>query len=305
MTNIGNDVALEWVDFGVNGKVTRIKRTQQDLVHAFNKYPKGSRVLLEPTGRYHRLVVECARKAGHEVKLVDPYAFSLYRRSLSPRASTDKICALLLARFAEKEWERVPEYKPLSKCLQRLKDLLEMRETQTQIRVALEQSMAEAKGLPSSSKRALRGLEQAVRDIELQIFTIVKSDPLFAEFKAMDGVGDLNAAALVWLFRAFSFANSDQVVAFVGLDVRVRESGKFIGQRKLTKRGPRLMRRLLYCAANSLRRTEHFKPLFAKFHAKGIRTRGVNSIVSRRILRAAFQIACNGARYDRAKFYTP
>lgn len=305
MTNIGVDVAQEWVDLGVDGKVRRVERTEACLLDAFSKYPAGSRVLMEPTGRYHRIVVDCARKAGHEVRLVDPFAFSLYQRSLSPRASNDKISALLLARFAEKEWDRVPEYKPIAKHLQKLKDLLEARQTQNELRVALMQSMAEVKDLPASTRLAVKSIERSIKDIELQIFAIVKTDPLFAELRAIDGVGPLNAAALVWLFRAFSFTNSDQVVAFVGLDVRVRESGKYVGQRKMTKRGPRLIRWLLCCAAHSLRRTEHFKPLFAKYHARGFRTKGVNVILGRRIVRAAFEVACHGARYDRARFYTP
>ena len=305
MADVGCDTSKDWIDVGIDGRVTRVARKEKDLDRAFAQLPPRSRVLVEPTGRYHRVVVERALRAGHEVKLVDPYCFSLYRRSLSPRASNDRICALALARFAEKEWERLPEYKEMPKHLRRLKDLLEMREKQVSLRVALHQSISEVKGAPASSKAAVKALERSVKDIDLEIFAIVQHDPLYKEFMAMDGVAEVTAPALVWLFRAFSFADSDQVVAFVGMDVRVRESGKFCNQRKMTKRGPALLRRLLCCAACSLRTIKYFQPLFAKHHAKGIRPLGVNVIVARRILRAAFHIALSGARYDRARFYTP
>ncbi len=305
MAEVGCDVASEWVDIAVDGKVSRVARTQADLDGAFSQLPAHSRILMEPTGRYHRLVVERAKKADHDVKLVDPYAFSLYRRSLNSRACTDKISALALARYAGKEWDHVPEHKPLPKDLQRLKDLLQLRETQTNLRVALQQAITEVKAVPGSSKRALKALERSVKDLDLAIFAIAKKDPLYDHFIEMDGIGPVCAPMLVWLFRAFRFVNSDQVVAFAGLDVRVRESGKYRGQRKLTKRGLPLIRHLLCCAASSLRVIAHFKPLFAKHHAKGIKAKGVNVILARRILRAAFEIASKQARYSREKFYTP
>lgn len=304
MTYVGCDVSSEWVDISSDGKVERVKREREALLNRFKGMPP-SRVLMEPTGRYHRLVVECARKAGHEVKLVDPYAFSLYRRSLKPRASTDRICALILERFARNEWDIVPEYKPMSEPMQRLKDLLELRETHVELRVALQQSLGGFEKPPAACKRALHAMERAVAETELAILVLVKKDELYAEFLRIDGVGPATAAALVWLFRAFRFVDSDQVVAFIGLDVRVRESGKFKDKRKLTKRGPTTFRHLLYCAANSLRCSAHYKPLFARHHAKGLRTKAVNVIVARRILRVAFEVAVHGVRFDRSKFYSP
>jgi transposase len=45
------------------------------------------------------------------------------------------------------------------------------------------------------------------------------------------------------------FQRSDQVVAYAGLDITVRQSGKWRGQPKLSKRGSGLLRRMLYMAA--------------------------------------------------------
>jgi transposase len=41
----------------------------------------------------------------------------------------------------------------------------------------------------------------------------------------------------------------DQVVAYVGLDLQVKQSGKYKGQTKLSKRGSGRVRRILYLAA--------------------------------------------------------
>lgn len=45
------------------------------------------------------------------------------------------------------------------------------------------------------------------------------------------------------------FARMDQVVAYVGLDLEVKQSGKYTGQTKLSKRGSGRVRRILYLAA--------------------------------------------------------
>lgn len=301
MNAVGIDVSKGWVDVAVGGKVSRVMRERACLARLFEGLPKDARVVLEATGRLHRMVVEMAECSGLQVRIVDPLVFSLYRRSLHPRAKTDSLDALALMRFAEKEWDRLPEGLVGNPELRQLKDLLEARESQVKLRTALAQSIAEMEAAPAASRRALKALEASIEDLDARIRSIAKRDPLYATFLEIDGVGPATAPALVWLFRAFAFERSDQVVAFVGLDVRVRDSGASAGRRKLSKRGPSMIRRLGYLVANSLRCCHSFKPLFKRHHDKGLRTSAVNMIVARKILRVAFHLATTGARYDRAK----
>jgi len=64
---------------------------------------------------------------------------------------------------------------------------------------------------------------------------------------------DARLQALIRAYHRGAFASRDTFIAFLGLDVRRRESGYFKGKRKLTKRGPVELRRLLYCAAKPAR----------------------------------------------------
>jgi len=305
MANVGCDTSKDWVDIAFDGNVVRWERKKEVLEQGFAGLPAGSRVLIEPTGRYHRIVVQCAKAAGHDVRLVDPYAFSLYKRSFKPRASTDKICALALARYAEKEWDIVRQSCEMPKHLRRLKDLLELREKQTALRVAWKQSMDDIGNVPAAAKAAVKSMERSIKRIDDAIYAIVKKDPLYEEFLKIDGIGPVCAPCLVWLFRAFKFEHPDHAVSFVGLDVRVRESGKYAGRRMLTKRGPAFVRRLLACGAQSLRCIQHFKPLFARYQSRGKRVTETNVIVARKIVRTAFAVAYKGAQYERAKFFSP
>jgi transposase len=301
MSAVGIDISKYWIDIALGGKVWRVRRDKESLVQLFDGLPKDSRIVLEATGRFHRLVVDLARRAGLEVRVVDPYVFSLYRASLNPRAKTDPMDALALMRFAEKEWDRLLDSPVCSKEIQLLKDLLEARETQVKFKTAFGQSLREMETQLPASQKALKAIEASIKDLDERITRIARKDPLYSVFLEMNGVGPATAPALVWLFRAHSFETSDQVVAFVGMDVRVKESGKFVGKRKLTKRGPAFIRRLAYLVANSLRRTKDFQPLFKRHHDKGLRTNAVNMIVARKLLRVAHYLATTGARYDRAK----
>ena len=302
MNPVGVDTGKAKVDVAFEGKVRQVKRTMRDLTACFMELPPNSQIVVEATGRYHRLVVDVARATGHQIRVANPHQFSLYRKSINPRAKTDKLDALTLARYAEKEWDQIPEFRMIPFNLQKLKDLLELRETQVQLHTSWMQSLSEAAHIPASSEAALKAMGKSIKDIEDEIADLVKHEPFYKRLLSMDGVGTATAPALIWLFQCFDFSDSDQAVAFVGMDVRVRESGKYIGQRKLTKRGPAFIRRLLYNCAQSLRKIPDFKKLFADIFARGIKTKGANMIVGRKLLRVAFSLFKNPeAVYDRKK----
>ncbi|HAM77157.1 MAG TPA: IS110 family transposase, partial [Alcanivorax sp.] len=69
-------------------------------------------------------------------------------------------------------------------------------------------------------------MDQAVRQADLT--------EQVARCEAVEGIGPLSACALVMAFLRGDFRNSDAFVAFLGLDVRVRDSGKQVQRRRLS-----------------------------------------------------------------------
>ena len=83
------------------------------------------RVVLEPTGRYHRALHRCLDEAGLEVVLANPLQARQFARSMGRLAKTDRIDAAMLALFG-----RLPDRRralPLEHNLQQLKDLVAAR----------------------------------------------------------------------------------------------------------------------------------------------------------------------------------
>jgi transposase len=100
------------------------------------------------------------------------------------------------------------------------------------------------------------------------------------------------------------FHRIDQVVAYAGLDVIVRESGKWKGQRKLSKRGSGALRRALFLAALGCLRGEKpsaFRDYYRALEARGLKGRRALMAVMRKMLIVAYHLLKSGDLYDPTK----
>jgi transposase len=100
------------------------------------------------------------------------------------------------------------------------------------------------------------------------------------------------------------FHRIDQVVAYAGLDVIVRESGKWKGQRKLSKRGSGALRRALFLAALGCLRGEKpsaFRDYYRALEARGLKGRRALMAMMRKMLIVAYHLLKSGDLYDPTK----
>ena len=107
------------------------------------------------------------------------------------------------------------------------------------------------------------------------------------------GIGSGNASALVVAYHRGAFAGSDAFVSYLGLDVRIRESGYFKGKGKLTKRGEPELRRLLFCASHGARTYYRFGDYYQKQLEKGLCKIAARVVLSRKLARIAFTLMKN------------
>jgi transposase len=101
------------------------------------------------------------------------------------------------------------------------------------------------------------------------------------------------------------FSRGDPVVAYAGLDIRVRQSGKWKGQQKVSKRGSGLLRRALYMAAlQSLRLGgSAFGAYYRHLVGQGVAKMSALMAVMRKMLLVAYGLLKSGSRYDAAKVW--
>ena len=99
------------------------------------------------------------------------------------------------------------------------------------------------------------------------------------------------------------FARVDQVVAYAGLDIEVKESGKWKGQAKLSKRGSGRLRRILDLAAVRCIRLpgSAFGAYYHRLVTRGLKKREAMMAVMRKMLIVAVHLLKTGEQYDSSR----
>lgn len=90
------------------------------------------------------------------------------------------------------------------------------------------------------------------------------------------------------------FSKADALIAFMGPDIRVRDSGQFRGERKLTKKGDSEPRRLLFNTAMQGRRGGLWVPYHLTMRTPGMSTTLAFVALGRKLARVSFALLRNG-----------
>ena len=278
-------------------------RNERQAISAWLKTLQGSvRIAVEPTSHYHLTLIELAHAQGVVIYVVNARQLSHYRAAVNLRHKSDPHDSWLLARYLEHEAESLRPHTPLSQAKQDIWRLIKQRAGIVEARKQMQQSLAHSKiankALFTEFKRTLERFDRAIAQTIKQLGW----EDDYQRCLSIPGIGPLNAAALVATFHRGVFAKVDQFIAFMGLDVRIRESGHSKHKCKLTKNGESELRRLLYCAG---RPAIHFAP-FKDFHQrqldKGLSKTAARMILGRKLARIAFALIANQQSFEPAKY---
>lgn len=294
---LGCDVSQQWLDLNVHGEsnVHQFSNKRRDINRILKRYP-GAAIAIEATNTYHELIVECAHKLDLEVYLVSGYQLKRYAESLGQRMRNDRIDALLLARFLSKEIDELKPYKPPHPAIRRLWRLIKRRALLTTQKAQIRQSLIGLPELRASARSLIRRLDEVIALIDRRMRELARGMGWhrdLAALRELPGVGPLTAMAMLAAYRRGVFTHRDQFVAFMGLDVKTKDSGKHRGRRKLSKQGDPEYRRLLYCAAMAARRSPAFAPIYEDATKRGYASTAALVIIARKLARAAFTILKN------------
>lgn len=302
---IGVDVDSRYLQIGCHGKkqVVRIDNQGKAIDQWLEGLSGPVYLAVEATGHYHLELVDRAYARGVVVYLIDPYRLAHYRRSVGERNKTDPVDARLLARYLAHEHGELRPYRPLSARHRRAWSLLKRRA-----------KVVQAEGIVSESLRAVDGLKEPVKALK-QRFQALKwalerelTDELqrlgweadYRRVQTIHGVGSLTAAALVLAFHRGTFTRADTLVAYLGLDIRIRRSGLYEGQQKLTKKGNAECRRLLHNAARSAARGD-LNAYYTRLRERGLAATQAHVAVARKLVRIAFSLLKNQQDYHPEK----
>jgi len=140
--------------------------------------------------------------------------------------------------------------------------------------------------------------------LEGEIDTLLASDKEAKGLQSVPEFGHKTVAVLrAELGDVKRFHRADQVVAYAGLDIEVKESGKWKGQAKLSKRGSGRLRRILYMAVVRCIRLKDsaFGAYYHRLVARGMKGREAMMAVMRKMLTVAYRLLRTEEMYDPTK----
>ena len=265
------------------------------------KLPRHSAIGLEATGIYHVEMTELAHGMGHDVYIIDGSRVNKYRDSLGIRAKTDASDAQLLARYLANESDSLRIWSPPPEAYTQLKSLLLRRAQLIKWRVAMKQSWKAECGIDAAFDGFLAAVDDFEKEIRKTLKALTEGAGLQEQVKrcqAVEGVGVLTGTAMATAFIRGDFVNSDAFVAFLGLDLRVRQSGQRDQQRRLSKRGDPEWRRLLHNSSMAASRSETWKPFYESYLARGFKATQALVILARKLARVMFSLMKNKTDYS-------
>ncbi|CAI8881743.1 IS110 family transposase [Pseudomonas serboccidentalis] len=256
---------------------------------------------IESTNIYHLAFADLAHEAGCTIYMVGGYELSHYRKGVNVRAKTDALDAKLLARYLKNEYEELHPWVPPSPLYRRLLSLFRRRAALVQARVGLVQSWANEPLLKSAFAKQVASMQRLETLVEKMIKNQLEEAGLLTQLKRctkVEGIGFLTGARLIAAFQRGNFRNSDAFIAFLGMDLRVSQSGQKDGRRSLTKRGDPEARRLLHNAAMSACRTSTWKGFYEEQRARGFSTTQALVILARKLARVVFALLKGQSEYQ-------
>lgn len=290
---LGIDVAKDWLDIYDGSTVIRIDNEPRAIKAFLKLMPDAMKIAIESTNFYHEAFLELAISQHHDLYLIDAYRLSRYRDAVGVRVKTDAEDARLLYRYLAAEFEQLTPFKAPPKAVKRLQSLLKARATLAQSKTRIGLSLKSVTELASTRKALIARIVHSMAVIDRRIAACIKKAGYHEDYErcqSIPGVGPINAAALVMIYHRGVFRSADAFISFMGLDVRVRESGHYRGKRKLTKRGNPELRRLLFNAARAGARTAQWNPYYLSLRSRGHSTTAAAVALSRKIARLAFAL---------------
>lgn len=295
--NVGVDVAKDAVVVACvdhRFPVQQIPNQRAALRAWLKSLPAGSRIGVESTGDYHELLTDLAQAHGHTVFLLNPLETRHYAKAMGHRAKTDRVDAELIARLIAQEHTHLRAYVPPTATQRKLDRLIRRRATIVRLQGTLKLTMRNLGGFAAELKAVLDNMAALLAKIDAAMLALAARSPqhLAAQqrVETIVGVGPLVGISLTNTLERVPFHKADAFVAFLGLDPRANDSGQKIGRRRLSKRGPAELRRLLFNAAMSASKTNVWKPIYESYRAHGWSTTASLVIIARKIARAAWSI---------------
>jgi transposase len=272
-----------------------------------NRKAKAPHICMEATGSYGIGIAEFLHEHGYLVSVVNPSQIKAFGQSALIRTKTDRVDAALIAEFCKERRPNAWEPPPLE--IRALRAMVRRRETLTDMIVAESNRLegAESERVERSINEHVSFLKVALAKLESEMDDHLDSHPklrdLVDRLDEIPGFGALTAMKVVAETSGFRVCQTaSELVAYAGLNPRQYQSGGISRRGSISKIGNASLRKSLYCAALSAKRTSlYFRSFVERLKAAGKPPKLIVTAIMRKLLVLAHTLATKNTRFEAAR----
>lgn len=275
------------------------------LLAVVGNYPNGHiRCVVEATSTYHYALLEACQVVGVQCVVYNAILTRQQINSSIRGKKTDRSDAFLVARVGWSGGGRVHTVEPyvVTKHYARGCNKLSGLSTLfSQYQSHLTELLAD--DLSQETTALLDGIQTAIRKARAQLYKELANSAQSETFRVLQtipGVGPFVAASILGEIQDITrFPSARQLVAYAGLDTKIRQSGTALNSTgRLTKRGSSYLRRSLFIAASVARQHDaQLRALYDKKRTEGRTYKEATVVVARKLLHVARSVWLSGKDY--------
>ena len=233
---VGIDVSKNKLDIYFNDTYFIVNNIIADIKKGSSKLPSGSHIVMEATGKYHRLAHETLSNMGHKVMLINPYRSRHFANAQNIFCKTDKVDAKVSCQYAKTM--EFKESTPPSKEELLLQDLSKHLEDLKQIKIDIEARIREASGfiaksLKNTRKTVVKEIESTEKAIKDAVDSNLEMKKKAELLTSIPGIGETTAFTLLCCLRELGKLNKNEIAALAGLAPMNHDSGTMQGRRRI------------------------------------------------------------------------
>jgi transposase len=271
MTTIGIDVAKATLEIASwpEERTWQVPNTDEgidQLVRELSEQPVDC-IVLEPSGGYEHALAVALAAAGLPVAVINPRRVRAFAHADGQHAKTDRLDALILAKFAER---MRPEVRPLPDAQTDELRALMTRRTQVVTMITAEKNRL-ALAAPVVRHRIqtmIAYLEEERAALDAELRTRLEASPVWREqdrlLRTVTGIGKVTSFTLLAALPELGRLSNKEIVALAGLAPLARDSGTLRGKRTIWG-GRESVRPVLYMATVAATR---FNPVIKAFYQR-------------------------------------
>jgi len=266
-----------------------------ELIHA----------VVEATGCYHYPLLDASLAVNVPCLTYNPIITKEQTKKTVRGKKTDRTDAFLIARVGWSGGGRihVPEPHMATKHYVRSSQKLSILSSSFRQYKQHFTELLDSQLTPEALE-VLEGIQVAIKEARAQLHKDMLASvqgKTFTLLQTIPGVGPYVASSLIGEIQDMSrFESSKAVIAYAGLDPRVKDSGKIKNNTgRMTKRGSSHLRHSLFLAANVARRHDpQFKALYDRKRAQGKSHTVATCAVARKLLKVMRRVWLSGQDYQ-------